>query len=247
MTQTVQLKRSSVASKVPTTSDLALGEIAINTYDGKLFIKKDDGVASIVEIGAAGGIGGGANLTFGSNSSTFSISSDSGTDAIVVAANSTNAGALTADAQTIAGTKTFTSIISGSVDGNSGTAIKLQTARTINGVSFDGSANINITAATPNGLTIGSGLSGTSFDGSTGVTIAIDSSVATLTGSQTLTNKTISGAVLTNTLNANSSVGSSGQVLTSSGSGVYWSTPSGGGGGGGITTGVAIAMAIVFG
>ena len=35
---------------------------------------------------------------------------------------------------------------SGSVTGNAGTATKLQTARTINGVSFDGSANITINA-----------------------------------------------------------------------------------------------------
>lgn len=52
MAQTVQLKRSAVPGKVPTTSDIALGEIAVNTYDGKVFIKKDNGTASIVEIGA---------------------------------------------------------------------------------------------------------------------------------------------------------------------------------------------------
>ncbi len=43
-------------------------------------------------------------------------------------------------------------------------------------------------------MTIGTGLSGTSFNGSGAVTVAIDSTVATLTGTQTLTNKTISGA-----------------------------------------------------
>jgi hypothetical protein len=60
-------------------------------------------------------------------------------------------------------------------------------------------------------LIIGTGLSGTSYNGSAPVTIAIDSTVATLTGTQTLTNKTISGAnnTLTNIANAsltNSSV-----------------------------------------
>jgi hypothetical protein len=40
-------------------------------------------------------------------------------------------------------------------------------------------------------LTIGTGLTGTSYNGSSAVTIGIDSTVATLTGTQTLTNKTI--------------------------------------------------------
>jgi hypothetical protein len=55
MSQKVKVKRSSVPSKVPTTLDVDLGEIAINTYDGRMFIKKDTGVESIVEIGGATG------------------------------------------------------------------------------------------------------------------------------------------------------------------------------------------------
>jgi hypothetical protein len=55
MANTIQVKRSAVPAKVPTTSDLALGEIAVNTYDGKMYIKKDDGTASIVTINAGGG------------------------------------------------------------------------------------------------------------------------------------------------------------------------------------------------
>ncbi|AUR95512.1 hypothetical protein NVP1208B_24 [Vibrio phage 1.208.B._10N.222.52.A7] len=54
MAQTILHKRSSTASDTPTTGDLALGELAINTTDGKLFFKKDDGSESIVEIGEAG-------------------------------------------------------------------------------------------------------------------------------------------------------------------------------------------------
>lgn len=49
---TIQLKRSAVPAKTPTTSDLALGEIGINTYDGKMYIKKDNGTPSVVQIGA---------------------------------------------------------------------------------------------------------------------------------------------------------------------------------------------------
>ena len=40
MSNVVKLKRSAVASKVPATTDLALGELALNTYDGNLFFKK---------------------------------------------------------------------------------------------------------------------------------------------------------------------------------------------------------------
>lgn len=47
-------------------------------------------------------------------------------------------------------------------------------------------------------LTIGTGLTGTSYNGSAVVTVAIDTTVVTLTGTQTLTNKSISGS--TNTL-----------------------------------------------
>lgn len=52
MANLVKLKRSAVAGKVPLTTDLELGELAVNTYDGKLYTKKDDGTASVVELGA---------------------------------------------------------------------------------------------------------------------------------------------------------------------------------------------------
>jgi hypothetical protein len=98
MANTVVLKRSAVPNKTPTTSDLALGELALNTNDGNLFFKRDV----------------------------------SGTQSIL--------------------------------------------------------------------------------------------SVATLTGSQTLTNKTLQAAVLTSTLTAGGGVGTNGQLLASTGSGVQWVT-----------------------
>ena len=68
---------------------------------------------------------------------------------------------------------------------------------TYNGVTVDLGASGTITAASPNALTIGTGLTGTSYNGSAAVTIAIDSTVATLTGTQTLTNKSMSGSANT--------------------------------------------------
>ena len=53
MAQTIKLKRSGTSGAVPTTSQLELGEVAINTYDGKMYIKKNvGGTESIVEIGS---------------------------------------------------------------------------------------------------------------------------------------------------------------------------------------------------
>ncbi len=47
----IELKRSAVPGRIPTTSSLALGEIALNTYDGKLYFKQNQsGSESIVEI-----------------------------------------------------------------------------------------------------------------------------------------------------------------------------------------------------
>ena len=49
---TIKLRRSAVADSVPTTAQLELGEVAINTHDGKMFFKRDaDGSVSIVELG----------------------------------------------------------------------------------------------------------------------------------------------------------------------------------------------------
>ena len=82
----------------------------------------------------------------------------------------------------------------------SGTISNAQLANssvTYNGVNVALGASGTITATTTNALTIGTGLqlnTGTTFDGSAARTISIDSSVVTLTGTQTLTNKTISGS-----------------------------------------------------
>jgi hypothetical protein len=62
---------------------------------------------------------------------------------------------------------------SSSTSGNAASATVLQTGRTINGTSFNGSANITITANTTNALTLGTGLTGSSFNGSGAVTATV--------------------------------------------------------------------------
>jgi hypothetical protein len=65
--------------------------------------------------------------------------------------------------------------VTAALSGNATTATTLQTARTINGVSFNGSANITVTASTTAALTAGTYLtSGGTFNGSTARTFAVD-------------------------------------------------------------------------
>ncbi len=98
-----------------------------------------------------------------------------------------------------------------------------------------------------NALTIGTGLSGTSYNGSSAVTVAIDSTVVTLSGTQTLTGKTISGAsnTLTNIGNGsltNSSVTVNGTAISLGASGTVTVPISTGVTG--LGTGVATALAV---
>ena len=56
MAVNIKLKRSAVSGSVPTTSSLELGEIALNTHDGKVFMKKQVGATeSIIELASTSG------------------------------------------------------------------------------------------------------------------------------------------------------------------------------------------------
>ncbi|MFN4141199.1 hypothetical protein [Aestuariivirga sp.] len=54
----IRLKRSAVASKAPVVADLEPGELAVNTWDGKLYLKKIDGAEAIVEVGPVRSVAG---------------------------------------------------------------------------------------------------------------------------------------------------------------------------------------------
>ena len=54
MATIIKPKRSEVAASVPTSSDLATGELAINSTDGKMYVKDSGNV--IREIGGAGAV-----------------------------------------------------------------------------------------------------------------------------------------------------------------------------------------------
>ncbi len=122
-----------------------------------------------------------------------------------VQANAANTVVQLTGNQTIAGVKTFTSNIVGNITGNSATATKLATARTINGVAFDGSANIAISNITNPSIT-GSiteqvyNLTGTAINPANGTI-----QYKTVSANTTFTESLTSGqSVLLRLINANS-------------------------------------------
>ena len=77
MAQVIKLKRTAVQGKIPTTSNLELGELALNTYDGRIFFQKDSGVPSIQEILTTNSSNSGSfNLQGAISASSLSISGD---------------------------------------------------------------------------------------------------------------------------------------------------------------------------
>jgi hypothetical protein len=94
MTNTVQLKRSSVANSIPGTGNLVPGELAINYTDGNLFYKNNSNVVTVIAsnkfVSVSGNvtgdyfIGNGSQLT-GINVTSSQISNGTSNVAIVAA------------------------------------------------------------------------------------------------------------------------------------------------------------------
>jgi hypothetical protein len=122
---------------------------------------------------------GALDIAFDDNTKTITISTDL-TDLSTGPGIIIDAGEIQIDVseivtingtQTIIGEKTFFLPIVGSVTGNAGSASRLQIARNINGVAFDGTQDINIPSALSNAVTFGDGLTGGSFDGTFPLTV----------------------------------------------------------------------------
>ena len=114
-------------------------------------------------VGDITGVTAGSYLTGGGTSGTVTLNVDATT-------TNTASKVVARDASGNFAAGTITAALSG----NATTATTLQTARTINGVSFNGSANITVTANTPNTLTRGTYLTGSNFNGSAATTWAVD-------------------------------------------------------------------------
>lgn len=155
MAQTIQIKRSS-SSNAPSTS-LAAGELAYAATGSvnRLFIGHPDGSTGNIVIGGKEYV------------DTINAATDANTASTIVkrdASGNFSAGTITA---------TFSGNITGDLTGNADTATALETARTIGGVSFDGTANIDLPGVNIAGTQDTSGNAATATALETGRTISI--------------------------------------------------------------------------
>jgi hypothetical protein len=170
---------------------------------------------------------GSSNLALGGTLTTLagvSISGSTNTLSNIGNSSLTNSS-VTIGSSSLALGGTLTTFAGVSINGSTNTLSNIANASltnssvTYNGVNVALGASGTITANTTNALTIGTGLqlnTGTTFDGSVARTISIDSTVATLAGVQTLTNKTISGSNNTLSNIGNSSLTNSSITLGTS-------------------------------
>jgi len=98
MATVINFKRSSTQNAVPTTGDLSLGEVAINTYHGRMYTEKNDGSAAVFEIGS--------NPTTLSVNDAYAFPTSDGSSNQVLSTN--GSGALSFVAQPSSGIATFT-------------------------------------------------------------------------------------------------------------------------------------------
>lgn len=85
MSSVIKLKRSETASSVPTTSDLAVGEVAVNTADQKIYMRSSSGIVTIannstgsggialtdISVGAEGTASGDGDLSYNNSTGVF--------------------------------------------------------------------------------------------------------------------------------------------------------------------------------
>ena len=148
MANTIRLKRAS--GSAPGASDLVTGELAVRTDTAKLFTKKDDN--SVAEIGASVGTDDVDTAAIQDDAVTFAKIQNIGNNKI---AGRTSSGTGNIEQLSAANVRSIINVEDGAtadqtksdIDGlgiAASTAATLATARTIAGVSFDGSANISL-------------------------------------------------------------------------------------------------------
>ena len=151
MATVINFKRSSTQNAVPTTSDLSLGEVAINTYHGRMYTEKNDGSAAVIEIGSS-------PKTLSVNDA-YSFPTSDGTSNQILQTN--GSGTLTFVSAASSGVVTFTytigstvTVISGNDDDNNVLAYTAGSEQVyLNGVKLIG-GGVDYTATNSSTITL---------------------------------------------------------------------------------------------
>jgi len=174
----IQLYRTATSSAVPTAGNLAEGELAINTNDGKLFFKNSSGAVTVLaDVTPAP-----AGVSYVAKTANFTVSNLQG----VLADTSGGAFTVTLPASPTLGDQVIIADSGGAFGTNN--CIAGRNGSTIEGTAAD--LNLDIT-----GISVQFVYSGTTWEvyaqvGGNG------GDLVTLTGTQTLTNKTMTSPVL---------------------------------------------------
>lgn len=218
------------STKLPLTGGTVTGTIDMNVENASFRFGKNFDIGFVKQAGAGG------KMIVG-NAYNFEI--------VMSPESSIPSTILSKDDQTFATllslTPTGVLTTPGGFNGNASTATKLQTARTIGGVSFDGTANINLpgvntagtqsttgNAATATSLQTARTINGVAFNGTTNITIADSTKVpltgGTLTGGLTVPNLTATGSIKAITLHA---AGAGGYSPSGQGAHLSWNRSDG--------------------
>ena len=202
----IRVKRSTVAGKIPTTAQLGLGEIAINHFDGKLFIRQDTlgvGIGTTVIVTNPWSVGPGTNTynTYFTNGNV-GIASLNPTVTLDVVGNGRFTGIVTATtfSGSLSGTATSTTNIpnlSGDIT-SSNTVTTLATVNSNVG-TFGGTGSIPVVTVNAKGL-----VTGVSTVAPNNGTLTLAVSGTGLSGSATFTANQAGNSTFTVTSNATS-------------------------------------------
>ena len=213
MANSIKIKRSAVAAKVPLTTDLALGELAINTYDGKLYLKKDDGTEAIVTVNA-GGAGSGDVVGPGSSTDNAITRFDGATGKLIQNSTATldDSGVVSVSGANISG------LTASSAVATDGFSNLVSVANTGTGDNVLATSPTLITPAlgTPSAL-VGTNISGTASGLSIGGNAATVTDGVYTTDTSTVTNTMLAGSIANAKL-VNSAITINGSVTALGGS-----------------------------
>lgn len=218
MSNKVLLKKSSVGAKVPLLTDLDYGEVALNYADGKLYFKNSSNV--ITAFGASNTIETLTNKTINLSNNGLSGTVAQFNNALSDGDFATLAGTETLSNKTLYNTTFTGDVLINNTTGSGGSSEggELHFAIPPANTSLNGPIAVDIyenkfrvfeTTGTNRGV----------FLDLTAASAGVASGLVTTDGTQTLSNKTLSGLTLTGPITTSGNTGANGYILVSAGVG----------------------------